>query len=93
MYFSLFPVLPYDVNGDGRVSLVTNLMKRVRVRANVKKELALLQRYPIQDGESPEMVADKHFGHTHYHWIIYCLMVLQTLIMTGQSLKEKCNYI
>tara|TARA_Y100000593_G_C4161984_1_gene262497 strand:+ start:191 stop:709 length:519 start_codon:yes stop_codon:yes gene_type:complete len=73
MYFSLFPVLPYDANGDGRVSLVTNLMKRVRVRANVKKELALLQRYPIQDGESPEMVADKHFGHTHYHWIILLL--------------------
>ena len=73
MYFSLFPVLPYDVNGDGRVSLVTNLMKRVRVRANVKKELALLQRYPIQDGESPEMVADRHFGHTHYHWIILLL--------------------
>ena len=70
MYFGLFPVIPYDANGDGTVSLVTNLMKRVRLRANVKKELTLLQGYPVQDGETPEMVADKHHGNPSYHWIV-----------------------
>ena len=70
MYFSFFPVLPYDVNGDGRVTLTTNIMKRVRVRANVQKNISLLIKYPVQDGDTPEMVADKHFDNPHYHWII-----------------------
>ena len=73
MYFSFFPVLPYDVNGDGRVTLTTNIMKRVRVRANVQKNISLLIKYPVQDGETPEMVADKHFDNPHYHWIILLL--------------------
>ena len=73
MYFSYFPAIPYDANGDGTVTLVTNILKRVRIRANVQKNIALLIKYPIQDGETPEMVADKHFEQPHYHWIIMLL--------------------
>ena len=73
MYFSYLPVMPYDANGDGTASLVTNIMKRVRIRANVQKNVALLVKYPIQDGETPEMVADKHFNQPQYHWILLLL--------------------
>ena len=73
MYFSYFPTIPYDANGDGTITLVTNILKRVRVRAKVQKNIALLVKYPIQDGETPEMVADKHFGNPQYHWILMLL--------------------
>ena len=73
MYFSYFPTMPYDANGDGDITLVTNILRRVRVRANVQKNLALLVKYPIQDGETPEIVADKHFNNPQYHWIILLL--------------------
>ena len=69
-YFNKFPVVPYDVNGDGTVVIVTDILKRVRLRANMKKELALLDQYEVQEGETPEIVADKHHGSVYYHWVI-----------------------
>ena len=69
-YFNKFPVVPYDVNGDGTVVIVTNILKRVRLRANMKKELTLLDQYEVQEGETPEIVADKHHGSVYYHWVI-----------------------
>ena len=66
-YFDKFPVIPYDVNGDGTVVIVTDILKRVRLRANMKKELSLLDQYEVQEGETPEIVADKHHGSVYYH--------------------------
>ena len=41
-YFNYFPTTMYDPAGDGSAKLVTNIMKRVRLRANMKKELVML---------------------------------------------------
>ena len=39
MYFQYFPTDMYDPAGDGSAKLATNILKRVRLRINVKKEL------------------------------------------------------
>ena len=52
---------------------MTNIMSRVRVRANMKKEMVMLDQYDIQEGESPEIVADKHHGSPYYHWVVMLL--------------------
>ena len=36
-YFNNFPTIMYDPTGDGSAKLVTNIMKRVRMRANHEK--------------------------------------------------------
>ena len=36
MYFSKFPNMLYDVTGNGNVKLVTNLLRRVKVRSKVR---------------------------------------------------------
>ena len=69
MYFDSLPNLMYDPVGNGNSMLVTNIMKRAAFRVNMKKELVLLQKYDIADGETPEIVADKHHGSTFYHWV------------------------
>ena len=51
-YFNRFPKILYNPAGDDS-KLMTNIMKRVRVRANMAKEFALLDPYDIQDGETP----------------------------------------
>ena len=39
-YFNNFPTLMYDPIGRGdSAKLVTNILKRVRIRANMKKEI------------------------------------------------------
>ena len=70
MYFQYLPKLMYDPIGTGNLVLATNILKRAAFRVNMKKELVLLQKYDIADGETPEIVADKHHGSTFYHWVV-----------------------
>ena len=63
----------YDPTGDGSAKLVTNIMKRVRIRANMKKEVVMLDQYDVKENETPEIVADKHHGSSYYHWVVMLL--------------------
>ena len=63
----------YDPTGDGSAKLATNIMKRVRMRANMKKEVVMLDQYDVKENETPEIVADKHHGSPYYHWVIMLL--------------------
>lgn len=70
MYFSFFPQGAYDIKGDGNETLVTDLMVRVKIRSKIMDEASLYDLYDVPEGDTPEMTALKHFGSTHYHWII-----------------------
>ena len=72
-YFSYFPTILYDPIGDGTAKLATNLMSRVRVRTNMKKEIIMLDPYNVKENETPEIVADKHHGSPYYHWVVLLL--------------------
>ncbi|SVB56734.1 uncharacterized protein METZ01_LOCUS209588, partial [marine metagenome] len=62
MYFSKYPLYVYDIKGDGEETVVTNLLKRVAVRAKVASEVMLFDTYDVREGESPESIADKLYG-------------------------------
>ena len=71
MYFDdNFPVIPYDSVGDFKFKDVTNLLRRVALRAKVKTSTLLYDTYDIKNGETPESLADKLYGDSEYHWII-----------------------
>ena len=70
MYFQNFPLIPYDSVGNGQYKLVTNLLKRVALRAKVKTNTALFDTYDVQEGQTPEMIADKLYGDPNLHWIV-----------------------
>ena len=70
MYFNYLPKMTYDPVGDGNGKFVTNILKRARLRTNVKKELVMLDKYKVQELETPEIVADKLHGSPTYHWVV-----------------------
>ena len=71
MYFDdNFPVIPYDSVGDYKFKDVTNLLRRVALRAKVKTSALLYDTYDVKNGETPESLADKLYGDSEYHWII-----------------------
>ena len=70
MYFHYLPKMTYDPVGNGNGKYVTNILKRARIRTNVKKELVMLDKYDVQELETPEIVADKHHGSPTYHWVV-----------------------
>ena len=72
-YFNQFGTILYDPAGDGSAKLCTDIMSRVRVRANMKKEIVMLDPYNVKENETPEIVADKHHGSPYYHWVIMIL--------------------
>ena len=70
MYFQNFPLIPYDSVGNGQYKLVTNLLKRVALRAKVKTNTSLFDTYNVKEGQTPEMIADKLYGDPNLHWIV-----------------------
>ena len=70
MYFNKFPKGNYDLKGDGKFKLVTDIMRRVKVRSKIVDEAALYDKYDVPSGEKPEDTAFKHFGDAELHWVI-----------------------
>ena len=70
MYFKSFPVIPYDSVGDLQFKDVTNLLRRVGLRAKLKSNTSLYDTYDVKEGETPEIIAHKLYGDTQLHWII-----------------------
>jgi hypothetical protein len=70
MYFQNFPKIPYDSVGDGELKGVTNLLRRVGIRAKVKANTMLYDTYDIRNGETPESIAFKLYDDAELHWVI-----------------------
>ena len=56
--------------GDGISKDVTNIFRRVAVRAKVKSNTALFDTYDVRDGDTPEIVAAKYYGDPKYHFVV-----------------------
>ena len=69
-YFSKFPKGVYDIAGNKQYKLVTDIMRRIKVRSKILDEASLYDTYDVPSGERPEMTAFKHFGDTELHWVI-----------------------
>ena len=70
MYFNSFPVIPYDSTGNLQFKDVTNLLRRVGLRAKLKSNTFLYDTYNVKEGETPEMIAHKLYGASELHWVI-----------------------
>ena len=73
MYFSMFPKGYYDLKKDGNPKIVTDLMRRVKVRSKIKDEASLYDSYDVIDGDTPESIAFKFYGNAELHWVILML--------------------
>tara|TARA_Y100000768_G_C23954807_1_gene672194 strand:+ start:1037 stop:1564 length:528 start_codon:yes stop_codon:yes gene_type:complete len=70
MYFNNFPIIPYDSEGNYKFKDVTNLLRRVGLRAKVKTNTLLYDTYNVKNGETPESIADKLYNDSELHWVI-----------------------
>ncbi len=70
MYFARFPSMVYDIKGDGVYKLLPDILRRVKLRANIRNGMFMFDNYDVKEGETPETVAYKWFGDTLYHWVV-----------------------
>ena len=70
MYFNTIPKIYYDSVGDKNPKIVTNILRRVGLRAKVKTNTLLFDTYDVKEGETPEIIAHKLYGESELHWIV-----------------------
>ena len=68
-YFNTLPKVVTTDNNNNNI-ILTNLLARVNVIPELLKNPLLYYSYDIQEGETPEITALKHFGSPYYHWVI-----------------------
>ena len=66
----MFPNIYYSAKGDGKFTIMKDILSRVKLIANVKENILGFDYYDVQDGETPEMIAHKYYGDSELHWTI-----------------------
>ena len=66
----MFPNIYYSAKGDGKFTIMKDILSRVKLIANVKENILGFDYYDVQDGETPEMIAHKYYGDVNLHWTI-----------------------
>lgn len=68
-YFNTLPkIITPDENGNS--ILLTNLVTRAKLIEQLQNNPMLFYEYAIQDGDTPEIVAEKYYGDPFRYWII-----------------------
>jgi len=70
-YFNNFRNIAYSLNDStGEYNIVTDIFQRVVIRDAIKKNASFLNDYFVQEGDTPEIIADKVYGDAELHWVV-----------------------
>lgn len=70
-YFNYFPTTYYsNSNNSTALDTVTNIIARFAFEDTLKENTSIFYPYEIQDGDTPEMIANKFYGSPEKHWIV-----------------------
>lgn len=72
MYFNKFPKILYDysIGTNTNAVYVTDITRNIRFRRDVLANVSVYDYYDIQDGDTPDKIAERVYGNSQYHWII-----------------------
>ena len=70
-FFNYYPKTFYTSNNDtSGLESVTNLITRFKFDEGIKQNSAAFYKYNIQDGDTPEIIADKYYNDVEKHWVV-----------------------
>lgn len=70
MYFEKFPYDVYSLDDRQTIQLITDIFRRITISEELKNNYSIYDNYDIKEGETPEILADKIYGDSNYHWVI-----------------------
>ncbi len=69
LYFNTLPkILTTDQNGN--LLLMTNILTRAKLLDELQNNPMLFYTYSIQDGDTPEIIADKYYDNPNRFWLV-----------------------
>jgi hypothetical protein len=69
LYFNTLPSVLSSDNA-GNLIILKNLLARVHLNRDTIKNPLLFYSYDIQEGDTPEIVAQKYYGSVDYFWVV-----------------------
>ena len=70
-FFNYYPKTFYTSNNNtSGVDAVTNIIARFAFERQLKENSLSFYPYQIQDGDTPEIIADKYYDNSERHWIV-----------------------
>lgn len=70
MYFTHFPKIQYDIDNSKNFKLVTDILRRVKIRNAIRDNISLFDKYDVVSGDTPESVSYKVYNTTEYYYTI-----------------------
>lgn len=68
-YFQSFPLVSVSLP-NGSTKVYRNILTRLSVIPSILTNPVLFYEYDIQEGDTPEIVADKYYGDSYRYWIV-----------------------
>jgi hypothetical protein len=70
-YFNFFPKTLYSLsNKSTSADSITNIIARFGFESALKENSNIYYPYDIQDGDTPETIANKYYGSPERHWVV-----------------------
>jgi len=70
-YFNFFPKTLYSLSDKSTsADFVTNIIARFGFESELKENSNIYYPYDIQDGDTPETIANKYYGSPERHWVV-----------------------
>jgi len=69
-YFTYFPYTEHDLTNEGQTVKLTNLLRRFKIRSNVKNRVDVYSHYVIQSGDRPDTLAERFYDTPALAWVI-----------------------
>lgn len=93
LYFKTLPkILMPDENGN--YIILTNLLARATLIEGLQDNPMLFYKYTIQDGDTPEIVADKYYGDSYRYWIVlYSNQILDPVWQWPMQYNQFLDYL
>lgn len=70
-YFNYFPKTFYSSNSSTSIlDSVTNIVARFGFQESLKENSSAFYKYQIQEGDTPEIIAQKYYSNSERHWVV-----------------------
>jgi len=69
LYFDTLPKI-FTPDQNGNYILMTNLMARAKILEELQDNALLFYKYNIQEGDTPEIIADKYYEDPYKYWMV-----------------------
>ena len=93
-FFNVYPKIPYSITGNKVKTLLTDIMRKATINANIKNSGDIFYYYTVRDGEKAEHIADRLYGNPIFYWILLEMNEMQNPYFDWPlSSREMDNYL